>query len=106
MTYRNQQRNFKIMNYLFSYTGVHLCVNCENKQSCIYSAGHDLTKKDISSCEEYTLPRTEKRKVSSELKEEAIPTELYMGICTSCDHLNNCSLRQKDSITLSCEHYK
>ena len=89
------------MKYLFAYTGIHLCVNCENQVHCLFSSDKDTTQ-----CEEYAISSTEKPTTPfiEETKSVSIPD--YKGICTTCDYVENCSLRQDDSIILSCEHYK
>ena len=92
------------MNYLFTYTGIQLCENCLNKQSCLYSSQSFVTQ-----CEEHEI---EIKKV--EFKEEKnalyntdkITQEEYKGICTTCDYVKNCSLREENELILSCEHYK
>ena len=78
-----------------------LCYNCIYSGSCFKES---QAKEPILSCNEYFKASSyEKPFISYSHQTE---TTNQLGLCTSCDHKKNCTLRDKNKIILNCEYYQ
>ena len=78
-----------------------VCFNCVYSESCMLEL-QAITP--ILRCEEhFTVGTDEKPFVANSKQTE---TTNYLGLCSSCDHKGNCSLRTENEIIINCEHYQ
>lgn len=78
-----------------------LCYNCVYSGLCYTES---QAKVSILHCEEhFTKGSNERPFVANSNQTE---TTNHLGLCTSCDHKENCSLRAENEIIINCEHYQ
>ena len=75
-----------------------LCVNCKNRELCIYKDPHSV----VLQCEEYeAFPSPQAKKftaLSTEQMKSTNQKELreYKGLCITCESRENCSYSRGD----------
>jgi len=78
-----------------------LCPDCIHTTNCALKT--PLTV--VFQCEEYDSFLPTKEKKMTQHPNLPYPSNL-IGLCTNCDHVKTCVLRQPESVIFNCEHYQ
>lgn len=78
-----------------------LCPDCIHSSNCVLKT--PLTV--VFQCEEYDSFLPTKEKKITQQSDLPYPSNL-IGLCTNCDHVKTCVLRQPESVIFNCEHYQ
>lgn len=78
-----------------------LCYNCVYSGLCYTES---QAKTPIFNCSEHFIKGSDERPFVSNSSQTE--TTNHLGLCTSCDLKENCSLRDGNKIILNCEHYQ
>lgn len=78
-----------------------LCFNCVYSGIC---STESQTTMPIMYCEEHYVKGSDEKPFVANSKQTESTN--HIGLCTSCDHKNNCSLRAENKIIINCEHYQ
>lgn len=80
---------------------IDLCRNCVNAFNCSLKINHfDV----VSQCEEHDSWESVELPEEIEAETHILP-KTYQGLCSNCEHFNNCTLKEEQTIVLSCEQY-
>ena len=78
-----------------------LCYNCAYSGLCHTESQATTT---ILQCEEHFTEASDEKPFVANSKQTENTN--HFGLCTSCDHQENCSLKNETKIILNCEHYQ
>lgn len=78
-----------------------LCYNCVYSGSCSIES---QAKTPIFHCEEHLTKGSDERPFVANSKQTE--TTNHLGLCSSCDFKDTCSLRSENKIIINCEHYQ
>jgi hypothetical protein len=78
-----------------------LCSNCVNEVHCTYK--HE-TYLAVSQCEEHTISQEYQKKIEHTIEKSTFTA--FLGLCSSCDHVNDCTLKEEQVAVICCEQYK
>ena len=82
-------------------TNVDLCRNCLNVFNCSLKSS---PFENVSQCEEHTS--IEELELPEEITIEThVLPKTFQGLCSNCDHFDDCTLKDRQTIVLSCEQY-
>lgn len=80
-----------------------LCKNCANLSGCIYNQS---SVSPVYECEEFELdivPLLQEVMPKPSFTSE--PVRIFQDLCSTCDHLLYCNLKEENTIVLTCEQY-
>ena len=88
--------------------GLGLCTNCDEAELCCLRL---LVKKPVIHCEEYKCttvqPNTSDRCRAPDLAlAQSAPSDPTPGLCSNCDHADNCRLPKSEAGVWYCEEYE
>ena len=78
-----------------------LCYNCVYSGLC---HAESQAKTPVLQCEEHFTKGSDERPFVANSNQPE--TNNYLGLCSTCDHKESCSLRSEKEIIINCEHYK
>ena len=79
-----------------------LCYNCIYSGLCNIESQANTP---IYHCEEHFVKGSDEKPFVANNSKQTETTH-YIGLCSSCDHKENCALRRENEIIINCEHYQ
>lgn len=78
-----------------------VCFNCVYSGNCAFES---QSAEPILHCEEHFIESANEKPFVED--REQSKTKNYLGLCSSCDFKDICSLRSENKIIINCEHYQ
>ena len=78
-----------------------LCATCIHSEDCIFCDSQEV----VHQCEEF-VSYTEEKKVDKMVKSEEVKEEAFIGLCSNCANVKECTFNKPKSGVWHCEEYR